>query len=57
MNRTQKTIRNGAVSLMGQVITIMLSFISRKVFIQYLGVELLGLNSTFASILSTLSLA
>lgn len=57
MNRTQKTIRNGAVSLMGQVITILLSFISRKVFIQYLGVELLGLNSTFASILSTLSLA
>ena len=57
MNRTQKTIRNSAVSLMGQVITILLSFISRKVFIQYLGVELLGLNSTFASILSTLSLA
>ena len=57
MNRTQKTIRNGAVSLMGQVITILLSFISRKVFIAYLGVELLGLNSTFASILSTLSLA
>ena len=57
MNRTQKTIRNGAVSLMGQVITILLSFISRKVFIQCLGVELLGLNSTFASILSTLSLA
>lgn len=57
MNRTQKTIRNGAVSLMGQVITILLSFISRKVFIQYLGVELLGLNSTFASILNTLSLA
>lgn len=57
MNRTQKTMRNGAVSLMGQIITILLSFINRKVFIQYLGVELLGLNSTFASILSTLSLA
>lgn len=57
MNRTQKTMRNGAVSLMGQIIAILLSFISRKVFIQYLGVELLGLNSTFASILSTLSLA
>ena len=57
MNRTQKTMRNSAVSLLGQIITILLSFISRKVFIQYLGVELLGLNSTFASILSTLSLA
>lgn len=57
MNRTHKTMRNSAVSLLGQIITILLSFISRKVFIQYLGVELLGLNSTFASILNTLSLA
>lgn len=57
MNRTQKTIRNSLVGLIGQVIAILLSFISRKVFIQYLGVEMLGLNSTFASILSTLSLA
>ena len=57
MNRTQKTMRNSAVSLLGQVITILLSFISRKVFIQYLGVELLGINSTFASLLNTLSLA
>lgn len=57
MNRTQKTMRNSAVSLVGQVITILLSFIGRKVFIQYLGVELLGINSTFASLLNTLSLA
>lgn len=57
MNRTQKTMRNSLVGLFGQVITILLSFISRKVFIQYLGVEMLGLNSTFASILNTLSLA
>ena len=57
MNRTQRTIRNGTVSLVGQIITILLSFVTRKVFVQYLGVELLGLNSTFASILNTLSLA
>ena len=57
MNRTQKTMRNSIVGLLGQIVTILLSFISRKVFIQYLGVEMLGLNSTFTSILSTLSLA
>lgn len=57
MNRTQKTMRNGAFGLIGQVVSILLSFISRKVFIQYFGVELLGLNSTFTSILCTLSLA
>ena len=57
MNRTQKTMRNSAVGLAGQVMAILLNIISRKFFIQYIGVELLGLNSTFASILSTLSLA
>ena len=57
MNRTQKTMRNSITGLAGQIITILLSIIARKVFIQYIGVELLGLNSTFASILSTLSLA
>ena len=57
MSRTQKTMRNSIVSLLAQILTILIGFIGRKVFIQYLGVELLGLNSTFASILSTLSLA
>ena len=57
MNRTKKAMRNGVVGLAGQIISILLNIISRKFFIQYIGVELLGLNSTFASILSTLSLA
>lgn len=57
MNRTQKTMRNSVVGLLQQVIVILLSFISRKVFIQYLGVEMLGLNTTFTSILNMLSLA
>ena len=57
MNRTQKIIRNSAVNLIGQILTILLGFISRKVFLQYIGVEMLGLNSTFAYILNTLSLA
>lgn len=57
MNRTRKALRNSAAGLIRQTITILLGFVSRKVFIQYLGVELLGLNSTFASFLNTLSLA
>lgn len=57
MNRTQKTMRNSAVNMIGQIVAILLSFISRKAFIQYLGVEMLGLNSAFTSILNTLSLA
>ena len=50
-------MRNSVVGMVGQVIATILNFFGRRVFIQYLGVELLGLNSTFASILNTLSLA
>ena len=57
MNQTQKTMRNSVVGVTGQVIYTLLNFFSRRVFVQYFGVELLGLNSTFASILNTLSLA
>lgn len=57
MNRKQKTMRNSIVGLIGRIVAILLSFISRKIFIQYLGVELLGLKNTFASLLSTFSLA
>lgn len=57
MNRTQKTMRNGVFGLIEQILTILLSFASRKIFIQYIGVEMLGLNSTFATIFSTFSLA
>lgn len=57
MNQTQKTMRNSVVGVTGQIIYTLLNFFSRRVFVQYFGVELLGLNSTFASILNTLSLA
>ena len=57
MNRGTIAIRNSTVSLLTQILTIVLQFATRSVFIRYLGVELLGLSSTFASLLSTLSLA
>ena len=57
MNRTQKAMRNSITGLVGQIITVFLRMIAHKAFIQYIGVELWGLNNTFASILNTLSLA
>lgn len=57
MHRTEKVMRNSMVGVTGQVITTLVNLIIRKQIIQYLGVEVMGLNSTFASILSTLSLA
>ena len=51
-----KVFLNVKYGMISQIIKILLQFISRKVFIYYLGVELLGVNSLFASILSILSM-
>ena len=45
------------MSLVSQLVTIILSFVSRTVFIHSLGAEYLGLNGLFTNILSVLSLA
>ena len=56
-NRTQNTTRNVVSGLTNKVILLVLSFISRKIFINYIGVEYLGINSLFANVLTILSLA
>lgn len=53
--------KNSALSIMtgfaGQVLTIIINFVCRTVFIKTLGVEYLGINGLFSDILSMLSLA
>jgi len=39
------------------MITIVFAFITRSLFIKYIGMELLGMNSTFTSVLNALSLS
>ena len=55
--RKTKAARNIAYGLLGQVITIILSFISRSVFLYCFTKEYVGISSLFAGILSFLSLA
>lgn len=55
--RTKNSIRNIIVALAGQLIGILLSFVSRKVFIRVMSSTLLGVNSVFSNLLSVLSLA
>lgn len=57
MNRSSLAIRNSSIGLISQIIAVIFQLITRKVFVQYLGVELLGISSTFSSVLNTLSLA
>ena len=56
-SRTYNSLRNSIVALVFYIVNLLLQFISRKVFLDYLGEELLGLNSTINSILQFLNIA
>lgn len=56
-SRTSKSIKNAQVSLIYYFIQLILGFFSRKVFFDYLGSEVLGLNTTASNLLGFLNLA
>lgn len=55
--RAKKSARNIAYRLTYQIISMILKFVSRSVFIYVLGVEYLGINGLFTEVLQMLSLA
>lgn len=57
MSRTYNTIRNMRFAILGQAVGIFIAFFSRRVFVDCLSSEYLGLNGLFSNILSILSLA
>lgn len=56
-SRTGKTLHNGIVAMGMYVLNLVLQFVSRGVFLHYLGTEILGLNTTASNILQFLNLA
>lgn len=54
---TSKSAKNSVVALVFYILNMGLQFVSRKVFIDYLGEELLGLNTTITSLLQFLNIA
>lgn len=56
-SRTKKSFRNSSVALIFYFIALFLEFFSRKVFLNGLGEDVLGLNSTATSILQFLNIA
>ncbi|MDE6644105.1 MAG: sugar transporter [Muribaculaceae bacterium] len=56
-SKTAKSVKNGLVAMLFFVITIFIQFFSRKIFINGLGTDILGLNSTLANMLEFLNLA
>lgn len=56
-SRTRKTFKNAIVGIICQIITLIINFVSRTVFIKLLGADYLGINGLFSNILNYLSLA
>lgn len=56
MSRTKMSIHNLRVALFGQILGLLISFVSRTFFINILGSEYLGISGLFTNILTTLSL-
>jgi O-antigen/teichoic acid export membrane protein len=56
-SRTSNSIRNSVIAMFSQLLSIILSFITRTIFIKTLGANYLGVNGLFTGILSMLTLA
>ena len=57
VSRSKRTAQNAVVGVAYQALTMILSFVSRTVFIRTLGNEYLGLNGIFSDVLTLLSMA
>ena len=58
MSSDKKTIaKTGLIGVINQIIFAFLGFASRKLFIVYIGTDILGLSATYTNVLSTLALA
>ena len=55
--RMQKSILNAEVNLIFYFITLLLAFFSRRIFLECLGAEFIGLTGTLGNILGYLNLA
>lgn len=56
-SRTSKSLKNAQVALIFYFLQLILGFFSRKAFFDYLGSEILGLNTTASNLLGFLNLA
>lgn len=54
---SSKTLKNSIISVIGQILTLLLQFINRRVFVMFLDIEYLGYQSVFGNIFSILSVA
>ena len=54
--RSENSVKNSLFAIVGQAVSLIFGFVTRKVFINILGETFLGINGVFCSVLSLLSL-
>ncbi len=54
--RTKHSLRNIYIGILSQIILVLLGFISRKVFVDSLGIDYLGINGLLSNVLSVMAL-
>ena len=57
MTRLDKSVKNARINLTFYVIIIFISFFSRRIFLDFLGEEFVGLTSTLISVLGMINIA
>lgn len=57
MSRTKNSLYNSITGALSNLVNIVISFITRKVFVVFLGLNYLGINGVFTNVLSILSIA
>ena len=57
VSRIRQSFKNSTVALALFTVNLILQFYSRKIFLDYLGAEVLGLNTTASNLLQFLNLA
>lgn len=57
MSRTDNSLKNMATGILGQIVTLLLQFVYRTIFIETLGVTYLSVNGLFTNVLTIFSFA
>lgn len=57
VSRTSRSLKNARVAIVFYLVNLLLQFFSRKIFLDYLGSEVLGLNTTAQNLIGCLNLA
>ena len=52
ITRTEYSIKNTWIGLVTQILSLIITFVSRTIFIKYLGSDYLGINGLFSNILN-----